>query len=151
MSVDPVDLIARTLLYEGYLLYPYRPSALKNRQRFTFGVLYPESYSRAHGGGSDAWQLQMECPLLGSPQARLAIEVRFLQLVERQSEDCLGQRLAGSQSSDMYASTPAACRTSPVPVRGWRSSSPTVMRERCNADRRPPIDSAQSNRWFAAM
>ena len=88
MSVDPVDLIARTLLYEGYLLYPYRPSALKNRQRFTFGVLYPESYCRVHGGGSDARQLQMECPLQGGPQTHLEIEVRFLQLVERHSKDC---------------------------------------------------------------
>ena len=31
--------VVRATLYEGYVLYPYRPSALKNRQRFFFGGL----------------------------------------------------------------------------------------------------------------
>ncbi len=84
MTGDPVDLIARAVLYEGYLLYPYRPSALKNRQRFTFGVLYPEAFCRARPDGSDAWQLRAECPVRGGGDARLAVEVRFLQLVGRQ-------------------------------------------------------------------
>ena len=119
MSVDPVDRIARTLLYEGYLLYPYRPSALKNRQRFTFGVLYPESYSRAHGGGSDAWQLQIECPLQGGRQTRAARStVRFLQLVERQSEDCPDSTLAGSHRA---AGTPR--RRPPVGPRPLRRAA----------------------------
>ena len=43
MNTKVVDTIARTVLYEGYLLYPYRPTALKNRMRFTFGGLYPPS------------------------------------------------------------------------------------------------------------
>ena len=50
MSREDVAAVARTLLYEGYLLYPYRPSSVKNRQRFNFGVIYPERYSR----GQDA-------------------------------------------------------------------------------------------------
>jgi hypothetical protein len=85
MTVDPVDLIARTVLYEGYLLYPYRPSALKNRQRFTFGVLYPEAC--CDPAGHDRWQFTMECPLRGSPETRVAISVRFLQLVERRAAE----------------------------------------------------------------
>jgi hydrogenase maturation protease len=40
-----VEGIAKTLLYEGYLLYPYRPSSLKNARRFTFGSLYPRAYA----------------------------------------------------------------------------------------------------------
>ena len=47
MSATSVERIASALLYEGYLLYPYRRSAVKNRQRFNFGVIYPEAYSRA--------------------------------------------------------------------------------------------------------
>ena len=39
-----VDRIAGALLYEGYLLYPYRPS-VKNRHRWTFGGLYPPAYA----------------------------------------------------------------------------------------------------------
>ena len=45
MSREDVAAVARTLLYEGYMLYPYRPSSVKNRQRFNFGVIYPEQYT----------------------------------------------------------------------------------------------------------
>jgi hypothetical protein len=40
VTADPVAAIARAVLYEGYVLWPYRRSALKNAQRFTFGSLY---------------------------------------------------------------------------------------------------------------
>jgi hypothetical protein len=82
---DPVDLIARTVLYEGYLLYPYRPSAVKNRQRFNFGVLYPNEY--CDQGSNDRSRIQVECPVLGTPETRFDLEVRFLQLVEQPRED----------------------------------------------------------------
>ena len=36
--------VANAVLYEGYMLYPYRPSAIKNRQRWSFGILYPPAY-----------------------------------------------------------------------------------------------------------
>jgi hypothetical protein len=42
-----VDQIAAAVLYEGYILYPYRPS-VKNRQRWTFGGLVPRAYSQSH-------------------------------------------------------------------------------------------------------
>ena len=91
MSADPVDLIARTLLYEGYLLYPYRPSAVKNQQRFNFGVLYPQPYVQRGGrgasgpAGNESWQLQTECPVRGHAGTRIEASVRFLQLIERQA------------------------------------------------------------------
>jgi hypothetical protein len=31
--------IADAVMYEGYILYPYRASAMKNRFRWQFGVL----------------------------------------------------------------------------------------------------------------
>ena len=46
-----VDRIADAVLYEGYILYPYRPS-VKNHQRWTFGGLYPEAYCQAQGDAS---------------------------------------------------------------------------------------------------
>jgi len=64
MSREDVAAVARALLYEGYMLYPYRPSSVKNRQRFNFGVIYPER----HGRGQDAvdpWLMQTECLVLG--------------------------------------------------------------------------------------
>ena len=57
MNAAMVDGIVKAVLYEGYMLYPYRPSAVKNRQRFNFGVVYPRVYSRGarrHGRVDDA-------------------------------------------------------------------------------------------------
>ena len=59
MKFDVAQKIADTILYEGYLLYPYRRSAAKNRLRWQFGVLVPRSYSEH--SGSDPWSLQTEC------------------------------------------------------------------------------------------
>jgi len=80
MIDDAVEKIANAVLYEGYMLYPYRPSAVKNRQRFTFGVLYPREYCDAQAG-SDNWQTQTECLVLGSGATSLEVKVRFLQMV----------------------------------------------------------------------
>jgi hydrogenase maturation protease len=90
-----VDAITRTLLYEGYLLYPYRRSAVKNRHRFNFGVLYPEDFGAGGlqtnvpgaGPGTDRSFLLTECPLKGSPATRLVVSVRFLQLIPARTSD----------------------------------------------------------------
>ena len=64
MNAALVDGIVKAVLYEGYMLYPYRPSAVKNRQRFNFGVVYPRAYSEAQGG-TDACTMQTECLVSG--------------------------------------------------------------------------------------
>ena len=46
MNFDGVEKIAAAILYEGYILYPYRATAIKNRQRWNFGTLYPRIYAR---------------------------------------------------------------------------------------------------------
>ena len=76
-----VDRIADAVLYEGYVLYPYRPS-VKNRQRWTFGGLYPEGYCRAQDAG-DAWGNQTECLVRGDRGTTLTATVRFLHLTAR--------------------------------------------------------------------
>lgn len=43
-SWQNTEKIADAVLYEGYALYPYRPSAIKNQQRWTFGRIVPEIY-----------------------------------------------------------------------------------------------------------
>ena len=48
MKRDRVEEIAAAVLYEGYILWPYRRSALKNQRRFTFGGVYPPAHSEAH-------------------------------------------------------------------------------------------------------
>jgi hypothetical protein len=82
MNAALVDRIVKAVLYEGYMLYPYRPSAVKNRQRFNFGVVYPRAYSEAQGG-TDAWRMQTQCLLLGNAKTQCVVRVRFLRMVAR--------------------------------------------------------------------
>jgi len=82
VNLELVDKIARAVLYEGYMLYPYRPSSVKNQQRWNFGVLYPRAYSELQTG-SDAWSVQTECLVEGSVLAALEVRVKFLQMVAR--------------------------------------------------------------------
>ncbi|MGH9640361.1 MAG: hypothetical protein ACRD3Y_09890, partial [Bryobacteraceae bacterium] len=79
MSSAMVDKIARAVLYEGYLLYPYRKSALKNRQRWNFGVLYPPAWA-ARQTGSDRSYFQMECLARCGGKALVDVSLRFLHL-----------------------------------------------------------------------
>jgi hydrogenase maturation protease len=76
-----IDSIARAVMYEGYILYPYRPS-VKNRQRWTFGGLFPRAYVATHPG-ADNWFAQTECLLLADEDAALDIRVRFLHPLQR--------------------------------------------------------------------
>jgi hypothetical protein len=82
MNTKSIDAIANAVLYEGYMLYPYRPSSVKNRQRFNFGVLYPKAYSDAQTG-SDTWNMQTECLIEGASYSAIELRVRFLKLVAR--------------------------------------------------------------------
>ena len=80
MNARLIDEVAAAILYEGYLLYPYRASAVKNRQRWNFGVLYPRSYAE-HQSGADAWSMQTECLLRAGAEAFVQVRVRFLHLI----------------------------------------------------------------------
>ena len=73
---DVVAHIANAVLYEGHLLWPYRQSALKNRQRWTFGGVYPPAYAHAT---SERSRVFCEC-LAEGEEPRFGVEVRFLQL-----------------------------------------------------------------------
>jgi hypothetical protein len=80
MNLSLVDPIAKAVLYEGFMLYPYRPSSVKNRQRWNFGVLFPQTYSDAAQGGTDAYCVQTECLVRGNVRALLEVKLRLLQL-----------------------------------------------------------------------
>jgi hypothetical protein len=82
MTVDAVRRIAQAVLYEGYLLWPYRASAMKNQRRFTFGCVYPKAFAD-RSGGSDRSEVQFECLVEGDATARIDLELRWLHVVER--------------------------------------------------------------------
>jgi hypothetical protein len=98
MNSDAIEKIANAVLYEGYMLYPYRASAVKNRQRFNFGVLYPRAYCEPQTG-SDNWQMQTECLVLGNAATPIEVKVRFLQMFTEQDFQ---------QGIERTVSTPAA-------------------------------------------
>jgi hypothetical protein len=78
---NPVEKIAAAVLYEGYVLWPYRRSAQKNQRRWTFGGVYPRAYSEAEGG-NDPWLMQTQCLVVGE-KPTIEVKVRFLHVVER--------------------------------------------------------------------
>jgi hypothetical protein len=80
-----VEKIARTCLYEGYLLWPYRRSALKNTKRWTFGGVYPSGV--AAGCGEPA-RMRTEALLETGPDTTVSVQVRLLHLVDRQVHRC---------------------------------------------------------------
>jgi hypothetical protein len=80
--VDAARKIAEAVLYEGYILWPYRRSTTKNQQRWTFGGVYPRAYSEARGE-DDPWLMQTQCLLLGDTEAKVEVRVRFLHVTER--------------------------------------------------------------------
>jgi hypothetical protein len=84
--------VADAILYEGYLLYPYRHSSGKNRVRWQFGVLVPPEWGRAHGlggggvsGAAESWWQQTECLVEGGD--RVDIRLRFLHVQSRDGAD----------------------------------------------------------------
>ena len=83
MSATSVGSIVNAVLYEGYMLYPYRASSVKNRQRWTFGGVYPQAYSDAHGG-AEPWLIQTQCLVRGGADTVVSAAPGCLHLVDRE-------------------------------------------------------------------
>ncbi|MFO1124411.1 MAG: hypothetical protein U1E25_03315 [Methylocystis sp.] len=80
MKLDSIKAIANAVLYEGYILYPYRPSSIKNRQRWTFGGVFPQSFDQQ----GDASSTETQVLLRGGEQLAFCAHFRFLQVVKRE-------------------------------------------------------------------
>ena len=92
--------IADAVLYEGYLLYPYRANSSKNQSRWQFGVLGPAGAADAGIGEDDTLSAQVVVEPRGN--ATLSIVVRFLQLQHRGVEKDAGD--GGFEPVDELAS-----------------------------------------------
>jgi len=88
MNQTLVDKVAEAVLYEGYILYPYRASSRKNRERFTFGRVYPREYSDGQHG-AEPCVMQTECLVRRTPGGSVGGRVRFLHAMSR--EVCAGE------------------------------------------------------------
>lgn len=99
MNFERAKKIADAVLYEGYVLYPYRASAAKNRLRFQFGALAPRQWSEA--GGCEHWWVSTECLAEGQRGAQLSGKVRFLQMQRRTVETADGNSFRAVESIDI--------------------------------------------------
>jgi len=89
MTLTAARQVADAVLYEGYLLYPYRASSTKNQVRWQFGILGPEGATAA--GVGEEPSLSAEVILEAQPGATLDVHLRFLQVqartVERRTDE----------------------------------------------------------------
>lgn len=90
---EAIGAVADAILYEGYLLYPYRRSSPKNRVRWQFGVLAPRGWlpqgvdaNTSVTGSADGWYQQTECLLEAPDTAVVHVRLRFLHLQHRSLE-----------------------------------------------------------------
>jgi hypothetical protein len=81
-SWDRARAVADAVLYEGYLLYPYRGTSSKNQSRWQFGVLGPPGAADAGLGEDDTLAAEF---VVDGAQA-ITLMVRFLQLQHRRAE-----------------------------------------------------------------
>ncbi|HSZ43071.1 MAG TPA: hypothetical protein VK817_24170 [Trebonia sp.] len=90
VALDRVRRVADAVLYEGYILYPYRASAAKNHSRWQFGVLAPPAYAAADP--SETTSAQSECVFerTGPGPLNVAVLVRFLQVQRRSASATQG-------------------------------------------------------------
>ncbi|HEY9349846.1 MAG TPA: hypothetical protein VIP75_04055 [Acidothermales bacterium] len=85
MSLSRARTVADAVLYEGYLLYPYRSSSRKNQVRWQFGVLGPPGAAAA--GVGEEPDMAVQCLVrCDGDDAGVQVYLRFLQLQARSVE-----------------------------------------------------------------
>jgi hypothetical protein len=94
--------LADTVLFEGYVLYPYRADDPKNRVRWQFGVLAPPGFVAADP--SERSGLQTECLLEGG-EVEVAVQTRFLHVQRRTVQRAADGSFADTVSLDVADAT----------------------------------------------
>jgi hypothetical protein len=125
---DPVRDIADAVLYEGYILWPYRRSALKNSQRWTFGGVYPPAWRAVHPDDRSVTQTQVLVE--GDPS--VDVTVRFLQVVRRQlmaaGEPVDELVVDGERLVSWEEATERELGAGPFEIAGGKSEEPGIVR-----------------------
>ncbi|HEV7975758.1 hypothetical protein [Amycolatopsis sp.] len=88
-ALEQAKAVGDAVLYEGYLLYPYRASAGKNKVRWQWGVLMPPSFAAEDNG--EYADSHTECLLEPRSHTTLHVRLRFLQAQARTVEERRGE------------------------------------------------------------
>src|SRR5215469_13920505 len=143
MNRAMIEKIANAVLYEGYMLYPYRASSIKNQQRFNFGVLYPDGY--------DTSSQTTECLVRDDGDATVTALVRYLRLDASQQAhekeveiaDLRIRKLAGEPRNEVSGigairisavKVAARCYKLTVEIRNTNRATPEMRREMALCD-----------------
>jgi hydrogenase maturation protease len=123
-----VEAVARAVLYEGYLLYPYTRGSAKNQVRWTFGGVYPPAWE------ADPSTMRTECLLRPGAGCRVDVRVRCLQLVTRTSRDEppwqeAAERTAAALDVAVEELASSGPRTVAIALPGGRDAEGGVERE----------------------
>lgn len=141
-----VEQIARALLYEGYLLYPYRTSSLKNCRPCAFGSLYPRAYCQAHGD-IEPCSMHIECLVRGDSAASVHGRVQFLQTCGRERAVVLPERglyelvQQPAQTAFSFADADSA-HVEGVVERSVEPMSSSVLKVRIRIENQTPADNS---------
>lgn len=80
--------VADAVLHEGYVLFPYRASAQKNRYRWQFGVVVGEAQEPV--GTGEPSQIRSECLLRFGSDTRLEVVARCIHVHRREVQRPVG-------------------------------------------------------------
>jgi hypothetical protein len=83
MNLESARQIADAVLYEGYILYPYRASSQKNQSRWQWGVVVAPGYAAAEESETSVTRAECVLEHAGAPEIRVLL--RFLQVQRRTS------------------------------------------------------------------
>ena len=113
---DQVEQLVESLLYEGYALYPYTPSATKNATPTPFGIVYPPRYAKDSPVTYD--HLELRCLARAEGGAGVIAEVRFLAPVGDRHRAAAFSATLPPLSLAELAATPAGSETRFGELRG---------------------------------
>ena len=150
MNLNAVRRMANAVLYEGYILYPYRASAQKNRSRWQFGVVMPSAYTATDP--SESAVTQTECVLEHSGQPTVQIILRFLQVQRRTVEGSPAAAWDEAVEREIEFNLDRAellgegC-VKDFAIAGGEDREPLAEAATLSTARAPEIRSAAANRW----
>jgi hypothetical protein len=124
VSTELARKVADCVLFEGYLLYPYRASARKNQVRWQFGVLVPPGYT----DGGEHSDMRTECLVepgrTGHEAPTLEVTVRFLRVRARTVEEAIGPDTASGEPEFRPV---ASLDVDGAPLTAWDEAEPTEV------------------------
>ncbi len=115
-----IENLTRTLLYEGYSLFPYYRNAIKNQKPIPFGVVYPTGY-HAFNEHSHC-EMVTDCIVFGDKNVRVNVSVRFLHLIKTE----IFQKGKGGQAGGDFTPVFELNFNSELYQSGWQTIERTI-------------------------